>query len=384
MINRKTFLITTAIALTIGIISPAHGWWWSKKKDSAKTIPTLKVGHVGHDHHTALFAAIDNAAEIAKKTGFLIKEKTKFKSYELFDGKTKIANIDIIKVGGGAKMPAALSVKTIDIGLGGTAPVLAAIDKGAPVRLIAPLHSKGDMVVVDKDLKKVSDWKTFIEYVKCNKKPVRIGYKNPSAVAKVIFEEALRHENISFSGKAGDRKVQVIMINVKGGKKLNLALASKSVDGYVGNNPFPAIGKAKGILKVVADLEDLPPKKFLNHPCCCIAGNSDSLKNKRDAIVGMLAVMLQATKMMNENQTIAIDAASHWIGTSKAIEKDSIATSGYSMETSKEWYGNMTIWLKTMNNLNLFKKQLKGKTPKQVAKTAYDFSPLEAAQNRVK
>ncbi|NQU24400.1 MAG: ABC transporter substrate-binding protein [Candidatus Nealsonbacteria bacterium] len=355
------------------------------KEDGSSDVPppvTLKVGHVGHDHHLALFVAVDNVKKYAGKTGISLKTIEDRKHYELFDGRRKVADVEIVQVGGGSKMPTALAQNVIDVGLGGVAPVLAACDRGAPVKLISPLHSKGDMLVVKPDCA-AGTWQEFVTLIKESKAPLRVGYKSPVAVAKLIFEDALRHEGIAFSGDLSRQGVAVQMINVKGGGKLNVALSADLIDAYVGNSPFPAIAADKGIGKIVCDLEDLPPGRFRNHPCCCLAANTNALAEKEEAIVGLIVLLLQANETINSDLDAAVKSATRWIGTSEAVERASIPTSGYCLEPDAEWHACMSVWFDAMNDLGTFEGKLKGLKEKEAAPIAYDVSLLEKARERL-
>ena len=343
---------------------------------------SLKVGHVGHDHHTALFVALDNAAEFAKQSGIDVKVVEDRKFYELLDRGKKVADLEILKVGGASKMPTALAQDVIEVGFGGVAPVLASADSGAPVKLIAPLHYKGDMFVVKPDFP-AKTWEEFAAIAKATDKPIRIGYKNPVAVAKLVFEEALKHEGITFGGDPAQTDLQVHMINVKGGSKLNVSLGSDLIDGYAGNNPFPAIAVEKGIGRIVCDLEDLPPGTFRDHPCCCIAANAKALEGKSEAIVDLLVLFMQGTETINSDTDKAVTAAVRWIGTSESVERMSIPTSGYSMEPSERWHQTMGKWIEAMNGLGIFKDKLKDLKPSDVPDVAYDLSLLEKARSKL-
>ena len=356
-----------------------------KKKDEtgqSTGTTSLKIGHVGHDHHTALFVALDNASEYAGQSGISVKVVEDRKFYELLDRGKKIADLEIMKVGGASKMPTALAQDVIEVGFGGVAPVLASADSGAPVKLIAPLHYKGDMFVVKPDFP-AKTWKEFVTIAKATDKPIRIGYKNPVAVAKLVFEEALKHEGITFGGDPAQSDLQVHMVNVKGGNKLNVSLGSNLIDGYAGNNPFPAIAVEKGIGRIVCDLEDLPPGTFRNHPCCCIAANSKAIEEKSEAIVDLMVLLLQGSETINSDLDKAVAAAVRWIGTSESVERMSIPTSGYSMEPSEQWYQTMGKWTEAMNGLGIFKGKLKGLEPDDVPRTAYDLSLLKKARDKL-
>ena len=356
-----------------------------KQKDETGT-PTettsLKIGHVGHDHHTALFVALDNASEYASQSGISVKIVEDRKFYELLDRGKKVADLEIMKVGGASRMPTALAQNVIEIGLGGVAPVLASADSGAPLKLIAPLHSKGDMFVVRVDFQ-AKTWKEFVAMARAATKPLRIGYKNPVAVAKLVFEEAMKHEGIAFGGDPAQSDLQVQMVNVKGGSKLNVSLGSNLIDGYAGNNPFPAIAVETGIGRIICDLEDLPPGTFRNHPCCCIAANLKAIEDKSEAIVDLLILLMQGSETINSDLDKAVTAAVRWIGTSESVERMSIPTSGYSMEPSEQWHQTMGKWIEAMNGLGVFRNKLMGLRPNDVPRVAYDLSLLEKARKKL-
>jgi NitT/TauT family transport system substrate-binding protein len=348
-----------------------------------QSLPTVvRLGHVGHDHHTALYVAMDNADMYRDRSSVDVNVVEDRKFYEFRRAGRKTADVEIVRVGGGSEMPTALAQGVIDVGFGGVAPVLAAIDSGAPIKLIAPLHYKGDMFVVRPDFE-AETWEEFVAVAKAAEQPLRIGYKNPVACAKVIFEEALRHEGIAFGGDPSQEGLKVHMVNVKGGGKLNVALSGGLIDGYVGNNPFPSIAVAQGLGRVVCDLEELPPGTFRDHPCCCIAARTEAIREKPEAITDLLVLFLQASDTIEQDLDTAVAAAVRWIGTSEAVERMSIPTSGYSMETSLRWYDTMAQWIEAMQGLGIFRQELKDKSAEEAAKIAYDFSLLEKARQRL-
>ncbi len=375
--RRLVFELTTVV--TVALVLNGCG---RKGEEPSGEPMTITLGHVGHDHHTALYVALDCAGDYARKTGIDVNVVEDRKLYRLSEGDKKIADVEIVKVGGGSEMPTALAQNVIEVGFGGVAPVLASIDSGAPIKLIAPLHYKGDMFVVRPDFP-ARTWSEFVAAAKAADKPLRIGYKDPVACAKVIFEEALRHEGVPFGGTPSQEGIKVHMVDVKGGGKLNVALSGGLIDGYAGNNPFPAIAVEKGMGRIICDLEDLPPGTFRNHPCCCIAARADVIANKPEAVVDLLALFLEANCTINSDLDKTVAAAVRWIGTSEAVERMSIPTSGYSMEASPQWYNAMGQWSTVMDGLGVFRNQLKSKSSDEVARIAYDFSLLEKAKQRL-
>jgi NitT/TauT family transport system substrate-binding protein len=375
----RRFVCVWATTAAVALLLPGCG---RKGQEGSSKPVTIKLGHVGHDHHAALYVALDCARDYARRTGIDVNAVEDRKFYRLSEAGKRIADVEIVKVGGGSEMPTALAQGVIDVGFGGVAPLLATIDSGAPLKLIAPLHYKGDMFVVRPDCP-AQTWAEFVALAKAAEKPLRIGYKDPVACAKVIFEEALRHEGVPFGGDPSQEGIKVHMVDVKGGGKLNVALAGGLIDGYAGNNPFPAIAVEKGMGRVICSLEDLPPGTFRNHPCCCIAARADVIAQKSEAVIDLLVLFLQANRTINEDRDKTVAAATRWIGTSEAVERMSIPTSGYSMETSTAWYDAMGQWATVMNGLGVFRDKLKDKNSQEVAQIAYDFSLLEKAKQRV-
>ena len=145
--KRTSLPILLALVVTI---SPGCRQRDRDNDDSGASV-TITVGHVGHDHHTALYVALDQAHEYAAASGISANVLEDQKFYELTERGGKVAELQVVIVGGGSQMPTALTQNVIELGFGGVAPVLASIDSGAPIKLIAPLHYKGDMFVVRPD-----------------------------------------------------------------------------------------------------------------------------------------------------------------------------------------------------------------------------------------
>ncbi len=347
-------------------------------------MPVLKVGYAGHDHQSALYVACLEAEKTKKDCGVYLKEVNPKKHYEMYKGTKKIADVEIFKAGGGSKIPTMMSQGHFEVGFGGVAAFAFFVDKGSPLKIVSPLHTKGDMLVVPPD-SKVDSWKSFAAWVKEQKEPVKVGFKKPVAVAKLIFESALKAEGISYTGDASKKDVKVLMVNMKGQQNLNPGLKNGTINAYVANNPSCAIAESKGLGKVVADLNDLPPGIWKDHPCCGIAANTKALKEKPGLVKELLKLIILATNYMNEQQDeIAVKDASKWLGTSIAVEKASIPTSGYTTVPSDDWKKKMYVWVNTMQGMGKLKGGLKGKKDAAVDPLLFDFGLLEKAAKELK
>ncbi len=344
----------------------------------AAKLPVVRVGHVGHDHHSALYVAALAGEKFQKEYGIWLKELRPKELYELRDGKKAVAEIELYKAGGGAEMPTMMSQGAFDVGFGGVAAIEFFVDKGSPMKIIAPLHAKGDMLVVKNGVE-VNSWRDFIDWVKREPTQIRVGFKNPVAVAELIFKRALQEEGISFTSDVADTKAEILMVNMKDEANLNAGIQSNQIDAYVSNNPWCAVAESKGIGRCVAELHDLPPGMFKDHPCCAIAANTAAVAKLGPQIQKFLELMAVATHYINTNREQAANYVAQWIGTTPQVEMVSMATSGYSMEPDAAFRDGMWTWYQEMVGLGKITNALKDKTRPEFEAMSYDFSLLEPA-----
>ncbi len=346
-------------------------------------IQILKVGYVGHDHQSALYVAALEHERTKEDCGVYLKEIGSKKHYELIKNDKKIADVELYLSGGGSKMPTLMSQGHFEVGFGGVAAVAFFTDKGSPMKIIAPLHTKGDMLVLTPD-NPVNSWEEFVAWAKKEKTPIRIGFKNPVAIAKLIFERALMEEGLTYTSDKSDVKKDVHMILLKGEKNLVPGLQNKIIDGYVSNNPWCAIAENKGIGKCVADLNELPPGIWKDHPCCCIGATDEAMAIKKPIIKEFLKLIILATQYANEDPAMHVRDASTWIGTTIEVEEKSLPTSGFTTNPDEEWKKAMQVWIDEMNRLGKLEGTLKEKKGREVEEILYDFSALNQAAKELK
>jgi len=342
-------------------------------------VQTLRVGHVGHDHHLSLYLAALEGERFKKDFGIHLKEVKLKEVYDLVDGGETLARLRLIKVGGGSRMPAAMSRGEIDVGLGGVTAVVKFADQGQPFRILAPLNTDGDMLVMQKD-SPITDWPAFVKAAKEGEKPLRIGYKAPVAVAKLVFERALVAEGISYGYDRTEGDTGVILVNFGSEKSPIPLMESKAIDGFVMNQPGVAVAEHKGLGKMIAELRDLPPEgKWVNHPCCCVCATDDTIKAHPAALKGLLKVILLATQLINTEQDLAVDCASRWTKHEKAVEQASVPTNTYIAEPSESWVTAMKTWAEMVKDVKLFTGKYADVTPDAFADDALDLTLVREA-----
>ena len=347
-------------------------------------VPTLRLGHVGHDHHLALYVAALEGERFKTDYGTYLKEVKPREVYDLVDGGKRLARLQFLKVGGGSRMPAAMSRGEIAIGLGGVTAVAKFADQGQPFKILAPLNTDGDMLVMQTD-SPIGDWAAFVKAAKKAEKPLRIGYKAPVAVAKLVFERALVAEGIPYGYDRGDTETGVILVNFGSEKSPIPLMESGAIDGFVMNQPAVAVAEHKGLAKTVAHLRDLPPEgKWVNHPCCCVSATEETMAAHPDVLKGLLKVILLSTHLINTNQDLAIDCASRWTKYEKAIEQASVPTITYIAEPTDSWVTGMKTWAEMVKEVNLFKDKYAGATPQAFVADVLDLALVREAARELR
>lgn len=371
----KKILHTILICLAAIILSTGTAM-------AADALPTLVVGHVGHDHQIALYVAADAGRSIEARYGAWLKVLKEFEVYELYDHGRAVALIKLVRVGGGAKMPAALEQGHIEVGLGGLGPVAKFVDKGAAMRVLAPLNNDGDALVVSPDLN-ASDWASFVRLVKASKKPLRIGYKSPMAVAYMIFTRALDEEGITYGPETLDssgKPVGVILVNLQGLDNALPSLAGDIVDGVVVNEPASSMLAVKGEGRIIADLSHLPPSgKWEGHPCCVVAARDEAIASKREIIKSFLKVIKAGSDIIAADFEAALSSEHRWTGTSTEIGRRSIPNVTYVASPDAAWLTGVDTWISLMQGSGHFKKNLQGLYPESIRARLLDLGLMEEA-----
>jgi len=148
----------------------------------------------------------------------------------------------------------------LDMTLGSVPSMLYFIDKEQPISIILPLMADGAGFVMSNKYNTISNWDDFVALVKNSDKALRIGFKTAQSVQSLILEQALKESGITYSYDIEESNSQVILVNVSAARNLIPALAKGLIDGFVINQPYVAMAETEHVGKVIAYLNELPPK----------------------------------------------------------------------------------------------------------------------------
>lgn len=319
--------------------------------------PLLKVGHCRHDHHSAVFISQARGREMREEYGVYL-EPLGEAFYALIEDGEKVAELEFIPSPGAMNIPNNMVSGQFELGFGGVIPFAASADQGTGIRIVSPMHTGGDMLVVPA-ASEVEDWEDFLAWVEESSQPVVVGYKSPKAVALMIFESALSNAGVAYSFHGNQEPgSRVVLFNAQGQGNLNPSLQNGTIDAYVSNNPSCALAEHNGIGRCVAELEDLPPGDFQNHPCCAIAATAEVMEQKPEEVRAALRLFAAATDYINSNPEAAAETVAEALGNPVEVELASMPTSGYDFRPTDEWMEDMNAIVCNMRDLGAFSGHL--------------------------
>ncbi|WP_423792571.1 ABC transporter substrate-binding protein [Methanocaldococcus indicus] len=365
------------ILLFVGLIILSFLAGCTQQQEKSE-VPTITVGYLPTDHQAALFVAADYPDLFKDKYGIYLKKVKDKEEYELYKGDKKIANIKLILIKqGGAAIMNLMNQKKVDVALLGVPPAIFYIDKGTNAKIVMNLHTDGSAVVVRKDIP-VNNWEEFVNWIKEQHKEgkqVKIGHPLPTSIQYVMIKDALKASGITYTENPQNKSAMVLLINCKGQGSMPQLLESKQLDAVIAWEPMPEILRVRGIGKPIVYSQDLPSttgKTWKNHPCCCVCVSEDSLSKYHTAIITFCKLLKDATIEIQHNETLAIDASSRWLGTSKEIEKLSVPhiTYDYRLEPIVP---KVIQFVEVMNEQGLMKGRLKDANPDKIKEIVFDW-----------
>ena len=371
--KKKTYLLLVTM-LAISLLMVGCG---QQTTSTTQQVPTIKVGYIFVDHHASLMVAAKKG-EAFKDGGTYLKPVVDKEKYELYDKGKKVANVDLIVTKSGSEAASLFAQKHIDLALLSITAAMTGIDSGMAVKVLAPLQTEGLALVFPKD-NPVSGWEGFEKYLAAQKEPVKIGYHSPTSAPLMVFEGALKQNNIPYTRNPNDLNAKVLLVDLKDTPNLIPALTSKQVDGWVGPSPHPQVAEKTGVGKIAFDLRELPPHgAWHDAPCCAIAGRTEYLSSNQEAVTSFLKVMAHAGEWSNKNRDEYSGIVAQWVGIpADAARQSTIVFLPYPTDT---WMKNLGVYQDLLNDMNKYKGPMKGKKLAEVKDLMFDFSYIEKAK----
>jgi NitT/TauT family transport system substrate-binding protein len=342
--------------------------------ENTAALPVLTVGHVGHDHQIALGVAALEPELMQRECGVHLEELKAREVYRMMRGDRPIAELHVKKVGGGSRMPEAMSQGEIDVGLGGIPAVVFFVDKGHDFKILCPLNVDGDMLLLGPGFP-AEGWDGFVAAVKASGKPVRIGYKAPMAVAKLIFVKACEAAGLATVPAGQGQAGQVELVNLQGEANTVPSLSSGSVDGAVINEPAGSIAVHRKAARIASLLSDLPPEgRWKSHPCCCVCATGETIAEHREVLENLIRMIRAATEVINADKDRAAKLAHDWTKQPLEVEKMSVPNIVYTVDPGEDYRRGLERWFDMMRELGKFEGTLKDRSNAEAFDRVHDLS----------
>lgn len=352
----KIMLITLAI---LGL--PLTSW--------AEEIPTLKVGYVFTTHHTPLLVAASQG-ETFNSQGVYLKMISPKERYELMVHGKPVAVLDLVVTKSGAETATLFAQK--HLALASVTAIMAGVDKGTPIKVLAPLQTEGMALVAPKD-SPLKSWDDFVAMARQAKEPVKVGYHSPTSAPKIVLEGALKQTGLRVTQDPNDGQAQVLLADLKETTNMIPALASRQVDAVVGPSPFPEVAVTRGVGKILVDLRDLPPAgHWHDYPCCVVACTLDTMSGQTQAVAAFVELMARTNQWCNQNRAEAGAISARWIGIPEEAGRASNLV--FLPAFNQSWMRGTASYLDLLNGMGNFKGRLQGKKLEEVKGLLLDTS----------
>ena len=357
---KKVFLVFLAAAM-LALAPAAFGG----------ELPRLSVSYIFTTHQEPFMVALARGEAFAD-SGVYLKPVVAKEKYDLMVEGNAVARLSVIVAKSGAETSTLFAQKHLDIGLGSLPAMMTAIDKGLPIKVLCPVHTEG-MGLVVAPANPVSDWNSFLAWVKGAKQPVKLGYHSPTSAPRIVIEGALREAGLAVTEDPGDVKAQVLLVDLKETSNLIMALTSGQVDAWVGPDPIPAVAVEKKAGKLVMDLKDLPPAgRWSNFPCCVAAARTEILEAHPAETAALVDLLTKSAAWINANKSEAATITAEWLGMPReAIERSTIV---FGTDPTEGWIRGAGAYLDVLNAMNKLSGSLKGKKIEDVQGILFDFS----------
>lgn len=340
---------------------------------AADSLPSFNVGYIFTTHHSPFIVAMAKGEEF-RDFGVHLRPVVEKLKYELMDGDTPLAMLNIIVNKSGSETTTMFAQGNMDLALASGTAIMAGIDKGTPMKILCPTHVDGMSLVFPPD-STLSGWDQVAGHIKAAERPVKIGYHSPTSAPRIVIEGALRQAGFTVTQDANQQGADVLLVDLKETSNFIPALASGQVDAWVGPAPHPEVSELKKVGHIALDLRDLPPAgAWHNFPCCVLAARDDIIASNPAVVGKMVELLGKSGQWCNDHKADEGKLLAAWTGApAEAVEKSAIV---FTSDASENWMNGQAQYLDMLNSMDKFRGSLKGKSLAEVKDLVFDLSFL--------
>ena len=161
------------------------------------------IGYLLSDHDASLFVAVKKWQYFNDTYGIALRPQdpkaTRPDTVDLLVNGVKVAELKLIPGDAGPQLMQLAATNTVQFAYVGNPPVISAVDKGTPVKILMALNTEGSGVVVVTDAP-ATDWDSFVRWAKERSaagKPVRMAAPGKGSIQDVMLRYALEESGLS-------------------------------------------------------------------------------------------------------------------------------------------------------------------------------------------
>lgn len=267
-------LILAVVVLLVFIIGGAYSFLTNPVNEDIVTI-----GYLPSDHDAALFVA---------------QAQGKYAAHGI--------ETELVQFNNGGDLMTGMASGEVDIGYGGITPVLSAVEKGVPIKVVAGAQIEGSGIAVspESDIDSPEDLAGK-----------SIATPGEASIQYMLLQYYLEDNNMS----TDDMNISAMKV-----APMNDALNANKIDGMLTYEPYVTMAVENGNVMFINSSEILP-----EHPCCVVAASERFIDENPDKLDTIISIHENATGFILENPDEAAELLPDDIVADVEIEKKAIS-----------------------------------------------------------
>ncbi|MCI7291856.1 MAG: ABC transporter substrate-binding protein [Methanobrevibacter woesei] len=267
-------LILAVVVLLVFIIGGAYSFLTNPVNEDIVTI-----GYLPSDHDAALFVA---------------QAQGEYAAHGI--------ETELVQFNNGGDLMTGMASGEVDIGYGGITPVLSAVEKGVPIKVVAGAQIEGSGIVVspESDINSPEDLAGK-----------SIATPGEASIQYMLLQYYLEDNNMS----TDDMNISAMKV-----APMNDALNANKIDGMLTYEPYVTMAVENGNVMFINSSEILP-----EHPCCVVAASERFIDENPDKLDTIISIHENATEFILENPDEAAELLPDDIVADVEIEKKAIS-----------------------------------------------------------
>ena len=267
-------LILAVVVLLVFIIGGAYSFLTNPVNEDIVTI-----GYLPSDHDAALFVA---------------QAQGEYAAHGI--------ETELVQFNNGGDLMTGMASGEVDIGYGGITPVLSAVEKGVPIKVVAGAQIEGSGIAVspESDIDSPEDLAGK-----------SIATPGEASIQYMLLQYYLEDNNMS----TDDMNISAMKV-----APMNDALNANKIDGMLTYEPYVTMAVENGNVMFINSSEILP-----EHPCCVVAASERFIDENPDKLDAIISIHENATEFILENPDEAAELLPEDIVADVEIEKKAIS-----------------------------------------------------------